>query len=82
MCWVFSAACGLFLIAESGGYSVVVVCRLLIVVVSLARASGVVTLRFQSIGSVVVAHELHVWALQHVGSSRTSDRTHVPCIAR
>ena len=28
--WVFIAACGLYLVAPSGGYSLVVVCRLLI----------------------------------------------------
>ena len=34
LCWVFSAACRLSLAAESRGYSLVVMPRLLIVVVS------------------------------------------------
>ena len=38
--WVFVAACGLSLVAASGGYSFIVVCRLLIVVASLVAEHG------------------------------------------
>ena len=37
LCWVFVAACGHFLVAETRGYSPVVVYRLLTVVASLVE---------------------------------------------
>ena len=37
LCWVFIAACRLFLVAESDVYSLVAMCRLLIAVVSLVQ---------------------------------------------
>ena len=40
LCWVFVAACKLFLVSESRGYSLVVVHRLLIVVSSLVVEHG------------------------------------------
>ena len=40
LCWVFIAALRLFLVAESGGYSLVVVFRLLIAVAFLVVVHG------------------------------------------
>ena len=40
LCWVFIAARGLYLVAASGGYSLVVVCRLLIALASLIVGHG------------------------------------------
>ena len=40
MHWGFGAVCGLSLVAASGGCSLVVVCRLLIVVASLVAEHG------------------------------------------
>ena len=76
------------LVAESRGYTLVVVCRLLIMVASLVaehglrvRASAVAAHGLESRGSVAVAHRLV--ASQHVGgSSQTRDQTRVPCIDR
>ena len=31
LCWIFVAVCGLSLVSESGGYSLVMICRLLMV---------------------------------------------------
>ena len=72
---VFVAACGLSLVAASGGYSLLVVRGLLFVVASL----------LWSMGSRAQAQEL--WhtglvILWHVGSSHTRDQTHVPCFGR
>ena len=68
--------------------SLVLVCRLLIMVASLVaehglrvRASAVAAHGLESRGSVAVAHRLV--ASQHVGgSSQTRDQTRVPCIDR
>ena len=40
LCWVFIAVCRPFLVAESGVYSLVAVCRLLTAVVSLVVQQG------------------------------------------
>ena len=67
LCWVFLAACGLTLDEMNGGYSLVVVLRLFIMVASLAmecrRALSaqvlvVVACWLQSSGSVAVVHGL------------------------
>ena len=74
--WVFVAAHGLSLVAEGRGYSPVVV----------QGFSWWWLLLLQSTGSR--AHGLqwfcHMWlvAPQHVESSRTGNRTHVPCTGR
>ena len=59
----------------SGGFSLVVVCGLLLVV-----ATPIAEHRLQSLGSVDVARELS--CLRHVESSQTRDLTHAPCIGR
>ena len=51
LCWVFLATCWLCLVAVSGGYFLVMVHRLLIVVASVVVGRGL-----QSAGSVVVVH--------------------------
>ena len=60
----------------SGGYSVFVVCGLLIMVVSLVAEHGLWGVGFSSCGPVGLV------APRHVGSSRTRDRTCVPCTGR
>ena len=49
LCWVFVAACGLSPVAESRGYALVAVCRLLTIVAPLVSEH-----RLQSVGSVAV----------------------------
>ena len=49
LCWVFVAVCGLSPVAESRGYALVAVCRLLTTVASLVSEH-----RLQSVGSVAV----------------------------
>ena len=72
--WVFVAACGFLLAAKSRGYSLVVVCRLLISVAFLLWSMG-----SRHVGSVVVALGLcscgswgprmcRLWQLCRVGS--------------
>ena len=64
--WLFLAACGLSLVVESRGFSLVAVCRLFKAVASLvvehwlegALPSAVVAHWLLSAGSVVVAHGL------------------------
>ena len=73
--WVFIASRGLSLVAASGGHSLVVVNGLLIAATSLVTEHG-----FWSVGSVVSAHGFV--APQHVESSWTGDRIHVPCTGR
>ena len=76
------------LVEVSGGYSLVTMCRLLIVVASRAVghrlwgtwASGVMARGLRSVGLLVVVHGLS--CLRHWGSSQTSDGTGTPCIAR
>ena len=45
--WVFVAACGLSLVAVSGGSSLVIVCRLLMAVASLAAEHGLYSAQAQ-----------------------------------
>ena len=89
--WVFTAVCLLSLVAASGGYSLVVVLKLLTVVTSLAMEHGLLC------PSVVAARGIMCWApqilgsqaqylwstglvaLQCVASSWTKDQTHVSC---
>ena len=73
--WLSVAVHRLSLGLESGGYSPVVLCRLLIVAASLVWSTG--SRREDS----VVCHTALV-ALQLVGSSRTRDQISVPCIGR
>ena len=95
LCWVFVAARGLSSSCGERGLLFVAVCRLLTAVDSLVAEHGlqahrlqqswhassvVVACGLQSAGSVVVGMGLVV--PQHVGSSRTRARTHVPCIGR
>ena len=63
LCWVF--------ITASGGYSLVGVRKLLIVVTSPVGEHGLQQLWHPGLA-----------ASQHVGSSRTRDRTCIPCISR
>ena len=76
LCWVFIAALRLFLVAESGGYSLVVVCRLLTAVASPVKEQGLWGLW----ASAVAAHELSScssWALGHkLNSCATVDLWH------
>ena len=83
----FIAACGLSLVAASGGYSSLrwagFSLRWLLLLWSTGcRPVGSVAVAcgLYSAGSVVVEHGLVT--PQHVGSSRTRDQTHVPCIGR
>ena len=85
LCWVFSAACRLSLAVESRGYSVVVMPRLLIVVVSVVehrlQAHGQ---QLQHVGPREWAQQLWCMglvALQHVKSSLTRDQTRAPVLA-
>ena len=74
--WVFIAACGFSLVAESSGYSSL-------------QCTGFSLwwlLLLRSVGSRACGH-LYLWvtgsvAARHVGSSWTRDQTHVPCIGR
>ena len=68
LCWVFIAACELSVVAASGGYSLVGMHPLLIVVASLVAEHRLLGMRAQS--------------LWHTESSWTRDRTHVPGIGR
>ena len=80
------AACGLSLVAARGGYSPLQ-CAVFIAVASLVVEHGLWACGLrscssraleQSLGSVVVG--MGLVAAGHVGSSRTRDRTCVPCI--
>ena len=70
------AAHALSLVAESRGYSLLVVRRLLI-----AAASLMAEFRFQGLRAQYLWYTGLV-ALQHVGSSWTRDGTRVPCTGR
>ena len=70
--------CGLSLIVGSGGYSVVAVSGLLLLLNTGSRACRLRQLQYS--GSVVVLSGLV--ALRHVESSQTRDQTRVPCIGR
>ena len=88
LCWVFIAVRGLSLVAMRGGYSVVMVRGLLIVVAFFfgrtwapkAQASVVAAHGLQSAGSLVLEHGSVT--LQQVRSSQIRYWTTVPCIAR
>ena len=67
---------GFLLVTVGGSYSLAVVCKLLIAMTSLAAEHGL-----QGTGASVVVCKGSV-ALQHLDSSQTRDRTHVPCIDR
>ena len=67
---------GFLLVTAGGSYSLAVVCKLLIAMTSLAAEH-----RLQGTGASVVVCEGSV-ALQHLDSSQTRDRTHVPSIGR
>ena len=80
------ASRGLSLVVVGGGYSLIAVRELLILVISLVERQGL-----QDIwASVAAALESRfsrcgAWALvdpQHVGWSQTKDRTRVPCSGR
>ena len=68
--WVFVATCGLSLVAVSGGYSLVGVCRLLVAVTSLCRVQA------------LEREHMGLAALRRVESFQTRDRTCVPCIGQ
>ena len=70
LCWAFIAARRLSLVAASRGYSLVAVCRLLIVVDSEHGLEG------------LQAQELWYMGLVALLSSRSRNWTHVPCIGR
>ena len=67
---------GISLIVSSGGYSLVVVRELLIVVVSPVVERGLWACGLQQLW------HSDLIALQHLGSSRTRDQTHVACVGR
>ena len=69
---------GFSLVVVNGGYSLAVMCRLLIAVASLvgSMGSGVWSVQAQQLWPESLA------ALRHVGSSQTKDQTCVPCIGR
>ena len=76
LCWVFAAAFRLSLVAANRGYSLVAVHELLIVVASLAvehRLQGAWAQQLRLVELV---------APQHVESSQSRDRTHVPCTGK
>ena len=70
LCWVFVAVCGLSPVAESRGYALVAVCRLLTTVASLVSEH-----RLQSVGSVAV-HGLSCSAARGIFPGRGSN----PCL--
>ena len=84
------------ILALRGGYSLALVCGLLIVEASLvaerrlqgSQASVVAACGVGICGSWALEHRLHSCGAQalvaprHVGSSRTRDQTYVPCIGR
>ena len=74
--WVFDAACGLYLAAQASHCDGFSCCT--------AWAPGHRAQQLRLPGSR--AHDLQLCtglvALQHVGSSRIRDRTHVPCVGR
>ena len=76
LCWVFDAAHGLSLVAESGGCSPVAVRGLLTVVASLVVEHGLQGMQ----ASVVVAHGLS--CPESCGIFPDQELNHVPCIRR
>ena len=82
-CWVFVAACGLSLVAMSGGYSSLRCADSSLRWLLLQRSTGSRRTGFSSCGT----QAQQLWrtglvALRHVGSSWTRARAHVPCIGR
>ena len=81
--WVFITAHGLSLVAASGGYSSLLCAGFLLQWLLFLWSTGSRHADFSSCG----AWAQWLWptglvAPQHVGSSWTRDRTHVPCIGR
>ena len=81
--WVFIAACGLSLVAESGGYSLLWCTGSSLQWLPLLQSTGSRRKGFSSCST----RAQQLWhtglvAPQHVGSSRTRARTRVPCIGR
>ena len=94
--WVFVAACGLSVVVVSGGYPLLrctgFSLRWLLLLLSMGsrhagfRSCGAWALRCVGFSSCSTRAQW-LWrtgfvAPQHVGSSWTRDRTHVPCIGR
>ena len=93
--WVFLAACGLSLVAASGGYSSLWCAGFSLLWLLLLRSTGSKCTGFSSCGTWAQqlwlagsrAQVQELWhtglvAPRHVGSSRTRARTRVPCIGR
>ena len=93
--WVFVAMCGLSLVAASGGYSSLWCVGFSLQWLLLLQSTGSRCAGFSSCGTWAQqlwlvgfrAQAQQLWrtglvALQHVASSQTRDRTHVPCIGR
>ena len=78
-----SLLCRLFLVAASGGFSVVAVCSLLIAVASLVehRLQAHRPQQLQQVRSVVETHRLSC-SMACGGSSQTRGQTLVSCIGR
>ena len=72
--WVFVAGCGLSLVSQSGGYSLVMVPGLPVAAASRCGAQALGRSGFSSCGTRAY--------LQHVGSSWTRYQTRVPCTGR
>ena len=75
LCWVFVAARGLSLVAASGGYSSLRCVRFSLRWLHLLRNTG-------SRAQAQKLWHTDLVAPRHVGSSRTRDRTRVPCIGK
>ena len=95
LCWVFVAARGLSLVAVSGGYSSLQCAGFSLRWLLSLRSTGSRHAGFSSCGMWAQqlwltgsrAQAQQLWrsglvAPRHVGSSRTRDRTHVPCLGR
>ena len=84
--WIFLAVHGLFLVAESGGYSSWGCVGFSLPWLLPLQSTGSRCTRFTScsswaLGSWAVLWSVGLGVLQHVGSSPTKDQTGVPCIA-
>ena len=79
--WVFVAACGLSLVAESGGYSSSRGVGFSLRWLLLLRSMGSRHADFSSCGSKAL-ERTGLAVPRHVGSSRTRARTRVSCIGR
>ena len=95
LCWVFIAACGLSLVAASGGYSSLRCMGCSLRWLLLLQSTGSRRVGFSSCGTWAQqlwlpgsgAQTQQLWctglvALWHVGSSWTRTRTRVPCTGR